>query len=461
LTSGDAPERQAALQHDLPSGVVEWIGSTGGGSVTSLFRHVARREAWVVDVQRPDGSITEGFLRIERDAQPDGPWSLRKETQIVRSLKDTPVPVPEVYGRNEDLACTLFERVRGRSDLDKLDDPLQQRAVYEHFIEIVASLHTLDLDALDLPAMPHPTTSDECALGEVEMLLDHWREFLSDYHDPLLTFGVLWLRRHAPPKFERVSLVQGDTGPVNFLFDGPRVTAVIDWEWAHLGDPLEDLGNICVREFWNPSGGLDGLFPRYQDASGITVDPATVRFYRVQQQIRGMIPIHAVTVHAHPQEPIAWYLAYRYVGDRATCEAIAEASGVVPDRPDLPDDQGGDEVVARAAQYALDHDILPHVHDPLARSRAVDVGVLIACLERQRRLGPTVAAIEHDELTALLRSRPASVEDGLMTLDAVIASGEFDEEEVLQYLTRRAYRLEWLWSPASSLYPNRTWAAID
>ena len=39
-----------------------------------------------------------------------------------------------------------------------------------------------------------------------------------------------------------------------------RMTGVLDWEWAHLGDPLEDIGNICVREFWNPSGGLDGLF---------------------------------------------------------------------------------------------------------------------------------------------------------------------------------------------------------
>jgi aminoglycoside phosphotransferase (APT) family kinase protein len=455
--SARATERPP-LQHDLPDGVIEWAAATAGGEVTRLHRHVARREAWVIDIERPDGDVVEGFLRLERDARPDNPWSLQKETGIVSALASTPVPVPAVYGWNDDLSCALFERVRGRSDLDKVDDAVQQRAVYEHFIDIVAALHTLDLDALSLPPMQRPTTPEECALGELDLLLGHWQQFLSTYHDPLLTYGVQWLRRQAPAAVARVSLVQGDTGPVNFLFDGRDVTAVIDWEWGHLGDPLEDLGNICVREFWNPSGGLDGLFDRYARASGIPANPAAVRYYRVQQQVRGMIPIHAVTVHAHPQEPVAWFLAYRYVGDRATCEAIAEAMGIVPERPDLPADDDGDDVTARAAQYALEHDILPHLDDPLARSRAADVGILVGCVERRRRLGPGLAAVECDELGGLLGRTPASVDTGLRALDDAIARDVVDEEALVRYLTRRAYRDEWLWAPACALYPGRNWA---
>ena len=52
--------------NDLPDGLLDWVGEIGGGKVTHLHRHVARREAWVVDVERPDQSIFEGFLRIER-----------------------------------------------------------------------------------------------------------------------------------------------------------------------------------------------------------------------------------------------------------------------------------------------------------------------------------------------------------------------------------------------------------
>jgi aminoglycoside phosphotransferase (APT) family kinase protein len=450
-----------AFRHDLPDGVLEWVAATGGGDVSTLYRHVARREAWVVDVRRSDGTVLEGFLRIERDAQPDGPWSLRKETAIVRALGPTPVPVPAVYGWNDDLSCALFERVRGRSDLDKVEDRVQQRAVYEDFIDIVAALHTLDLDGLDLPAMARPSTPAECALGELDLLLDHWKGFLAGYHDPLLTYGVPWLQRHVPGSVQRVSLVQGDTGPVNFLFDADRVTAVIDWEWGHLGDPLEDLGNICVREFWNPSGGLDGLFARYEKASGIAPDPSAVRYYRVQQQVRGMIPIHAVTVHAHPHEPVAWFLAYRYVGDRATCEAIAEAMGIVPEPPELPRDDAGDDVVARAAQYALDHDVMPHLDDALARSRARDVGILIACVERRRRFAPALGDAECDEVGALLGRRPANVDEALRQLDVAVADDRVDEERLVRYLCRRAYRDEWLWSPACALYPDRHWAAFE
>ena len=78
-----------------------------------------------------------------------------------------------------------------------------------------------------------------------------------------------------PKTIARVSLVQGDTGPVNFMFDGDRVSAVIDFEWGHYGDPMEDLGNICVREFWNPSGGLTGLFKLYETVVAASRTTAT------------------------------------------------------------------------------------------------------------------------------------------------------------------------------------------
>ncbi len=445
---------------DLPEGMTEWVAEVGGGRITRLERHVARREAWVVDVTRADGSVTEGFLRLERERVPDDPWSLGKETRIVATLAKTAVPVPEVLGRNEQLAATLFERVAGRSDLPAVGAD-QQRAVMRDFIGIVGELHRLDPGDLELTGMARPTTSAECALGEVDLILDRWKDFLAGYRDPLITFGVSWLRRNVPANLSRVSLVQGDTGPVNFLFDGDRVTAVIDWEWGHLGDPMEDLGNICVREFWNPSGGLSGLFKRYEELSGIPYDADAVRYYRVQQNVRGMIPIHAVTVHAHPREPVAWYLAYRYVGDRATCEALAAAAGVVVDPPALPAEDTEADVLVESARWAIAHDVTPAVTDAFAGSRLNDVDILLQCLDRRRRYEADIAASELDDLTQLLGHRPASAQDGLNELDDGIAAESLPDAGVLRYLTRRALRDEWLWAPAVALYPKRQWAEID
>lgn len=453
------------LVHDLPEGTVEWIAEVGGGTITRLERHVARREAWVVDVTRPDGSVLEGFLRLDRHDVPEtSSTSLVRETKVIQALGATDIPVPEVYGRDDALRCTLFERVRGRSDIDKLDDPVQQRAVMEDFIRVIARMHLLDPDELDLTRhMPNvPTTPAEAALNDVDLALTQWAWFLADHHEPLITYGVSWLRRNVPDTLARLSLVQGDTGPVNFMFDGDRVSAIIDLEWAHLGDPLEDIGNICVREFWNPSGGLDGLFHLYEQESGIPYRRFAAQYYRVQQNVRGMIPIHYISENAHPRESLAWYLCYRYVGDRATCESIAEAEGVTVERPRLPDDDaGGRDIVAEAAMWSLENDVRPAITDAFAASRARDTELLIRLMDRRRRFGPELDDVECDELGELLGTRPTTRVEGTRLLDEAIRAEALPDAGVITYLTRRAHRDEWLHQPAVSLYPERTWSALD
>ena len=452
------------FRHDLPDGMVEWIAAVGGGEITRLQRHVARREAWVVDVTRPDGSVLEGFLRLERTpAGPRSSTSLVRETRIIQALGPAGIPVPEVYGVNDELHCTLFERVRGRSDIDKLDDPRQQRAVMEDFIRVIARMHTLDLASLGLDdVMPYiPTTPREAALNDVDLALEQWAAFLDTYHDPLITYGVRWLRRNAPTTMARLSLVQGDTGPVNFMFDGDEVSAIIDLEWGHYGDPLEDLGNICAREFWNPSGGLTGLFHLYEEVSGIPYTKFAAQYYRVQQNVRGMIPIHAITVNAHPRESLAWFLCYRYLGDRATCESLAEAAGVAVERPEMPESLGERDILAEAAIWSLEKDVAPHLDDAFAVSRAGDAAILIRIMDRRRRYGAIVDAIECDEMTPLLGRRPASRAEGTAELDGLIAADRLDDADVIAYLTRRAYRDEWMHQPAVSLYPERRWSELD
>ena len=452
------------LKHDLPEGTVEWIAEVGGGEITALHRHVARREAWVVDVTRPDGTVLECFLRLERvPAGPRSSTSLVRETRIIQALASTDIPVPDVYGVNHELHCTLFERVKGRSDIDKIDDPRQQRAVMEDFIRVIARMHQLDLDDLDLAdVMPYiPTTPQEAALNDVDLALEQWSSFLATYHDPLISYGVRWLRDNAPTTIARLSLVQGDTGPVNFMFDGDRVSAIIDLEWGHFGDPLEDLGNICVREFWNPSGGLTGLFTLYERESGIPYTKFAAQYYRVQQNVRGMIPIHAISVNAHPRESLAWFLCYRYLGDRATCESLAEAAGLVVERPTMPVDEGDRDILSEAAVWSLERDVEPHLSDPFARSRVGDASILIRIMDRKRRYGATLDAIECEELTPLLGARPATRAEGTVELDRIINEGDVDDAAVITYLTRRAYRDEWLFEPAVSLYPARNWSPLD
>lgn len=451
------------LIHDLPDGILEWVEQTAEGRVTHLHRHVARREAWVVDVTRPDGSLVEGFLRLQREARGPDPRRLERETRITQALGRCGIPVARVHGWSPELRATLFARDPGSADIDKLDDPERQRAIMQDFMKGIARMHRLDLDALDLDDVmaARPKTAEETALGSVDEICAQWEHFLDGYQDPLTSYALDWLRRFVPKEVARVSLVQGDTGPVNFMFQGDVVSSIVDWETGHWGDPMEDLGNILVREFYNPCGGLKGLFELWAEETGIPYSRFAAQYYAVHQNVRGMIPIHYTSIHAHPRESVASYLCYRYVGDRATCEMLAQAMDVELERPEMPEDGGEPDILADSAIHAQDNDVRPRLTDPFARSRAEAVKTLIACMDRKRRYGPVLDAIEREELRELLGVRPDSASHGLTSLHAAIRERSIADEPLIRYLARHAYRDEWLYAPAVALYPARVWSEID
>ena len=446
----------------LPAGLLHWVAREGGGEITHLERHVARREAWIVDVTDAGGNTLAGFLRIDRNPQEDAHVSLRREARICAALRSLGIPVPELLGWSEEHHAALFSREPGRADIHALEDPAQQRRIMEDFIDIVARLHQLDTHTLGLDDLlgDRPATAAECALDDVDRQLKQFEAFLSHYKDPLMTYGVQWLRRHAPQQVERVCLVQGDTGPVNFMFENEHVTAVVDWEWGHWGDPMEDLGSICVREFWNPSGGLKGLFERYERVSGIPYHRFAAQYYRVQQNVRGMIPIHAVCQNVPPGQSLAWYLCYRYVGDRSTCEALAEAMEIPIERPPLPDeDKPG--AMARAVARHLRDDVEPDLASPFALSRSGDIAILTECMDRVHRYGAALRQQECGEISQLLGKSFSDCAQATGALVEAIAAAQLDDARLVPYLARRAYRDEWLHWPVTRLYPDRRWSALD
>jgi hypothetical protein len=127
----------------------------------------------------------------------------------------------------------------------------------------------------------------------------------------------------------------------------------------------------------------------------------------------------------------------------------------------MPDDVGEPDTLADAAEFALTHDVAPNIDGLYQQSRSNEVKVLIQCMDRRRRYGHSLAEIEREELGGLLGRKPKTAADGLRKLDTAIRKGGLDETMTLRYLTRRAYRDEWLYSPAVTLYPERKWSPID
>jgi aminoglycoside phosphotransferase (APT) family kinase protein len=102
---------------------------------------------------------------------------------------------------------------------------------------------------------------------------------------PALEFGLRWLARNRPPA-GRTAVVHGDFRNGNLIVGPDGIRAVLDWELAHLGDPLEDLGWLCVKA-WRfgaplPVGGFgsyDQLVAAYERAGGRPVDRGALRWW--------------------------------------------------------------------------------------------------------------------------------------------------------------------------------------
>ena len=105
---------------------------------------------------------------------------------------------------------------------------------------------------------------------------------------PIVALGLAWLRANLPPPIAP-RLIHGDFRIGNLMTEGGRLTGVLDWELAHLGDPHEDLAFGCMT-VWRvsrpdrPGFGLDTLaelFAAYEAAGGMPVDPARFRFWTI------------------------------------------------------------------------------------------------------------------------------------------------------------------------------------
>jgi aminoglycoside phosphotransferase (APT) family kinase protein len=114
-----------------------------------------------------------------------------------------------------------------------------------------------------------------------------WRDyFLTNNHTPspslIALFG--WLVDNVPPREGRAVLLHGDFGFHNFLFEDGKLSAVLDWEFAHIGDPAEELG--YVRETIGNAIDWDRLMTNYLAAGGDPVDDVTLRYFRVWAHVR-------------------------------------------------------------------------------------------------------------------------------------------------------------------------------
>lgn len=458
-----------ASNNELSADLLAWVAQITGAEIVGSARHTARREAWCIDTRAADGSSGSYFLRIDRAlaAGHGSTRNLRRETALIRALADSAVPVQTILGWNDKHCAALQSWVGGRAELNHEPRALQDK-VMRDFMDILARMHRIDIGGLQLPEFIRPATTADHSLLEIAALESSGLSPISACAiNPLAAFGKRWLINHVPTQVAGTVLLQGDTGPANFMFDDSGVTAVVDWEWGHYGDPMEDLGNIWLRDFFYPSsnGDLAPYFRHYAAASGFPLNYDSIRYYRVHQLVRSVIGLVYLTEQQLDwRTPVPLNLGYRALIDVETCRAIAVASGWSEVAgglpiPELTDPPGS---LYQTLAEQMEQWVAPQVGDASAAGIARGHAAVMRYLDRRERYGAEFADEELRSLRALLGSEFRDLDSGRAALIAEIETlPPAGERAVLDHLTRVVNYQAALMAPLTASWSDRRWSAIE
>ena len=432
----------------------------------------ARKEAWFVDFASATGEPRELFLRYDRsdlDLRAD-PWSLHREATVYVALQDTDVIVPPVLGVHPKHQAMLSERLASEGSwFSRIRDPDVALRTAQHFMEQLAALHRLDLRRLPLPEFPAPTTIPDAVRWE----LDEWERIIDARGgdpEPQLDFAMRWLRANIPDVDAPVVLVQGDTGPGNFMYAGGRVVAVVDWELAHLGDPMDDIAWLSLRSTQDPFPDFPARLREYEAFVGWEVDDRRVRYYQVVAETKLLVMGHA----PHQRRGARRYvevdgggpdvgngLIYGILHRRLWFEAIAAFLRLELDPPPLaPPADDDHDWLYHALLHQLRDVVVPKITDPLAQQRAKGFARIIKHLREVNLHGRFYEDAELDDLSAVLGDRPVDLAAGRVALADAAREGKVTDTAYLQALWRRTARGDELLRSASGALAERHWPPL-
>ena len=252
----------------------------------------ASQETFRIEIKRENDAHTLAMRRAPggeyNETEADRP-GLAGEAQLMRSARAAGVPAPDVHyvlTRNDGIGDGFImewidgEGLGARIVRKPEFDAIRPRLAYE-IGKILARIHAIDIHASGLDDyLTH--------IPPAEFITQTWDRYIAlETPQPMVDYAARWLQENLADTGDQV-LVHNDFRNGNFMITPERIVAVLDWEAAHIGDPMRDLGWICTNS-WRyggkaPVGGFgsyEDLFRGYEEVSGKRIDFDQVIFWQV------------------------------------------------------------------------------------------------------------------------------------------------------------------------------------
>ena len=391
--------------------VVERIDRLSGG---------ASQETYRIDVRLAYGRRTLALRRAlggANDARLEGQVGLRTEAKLMRVAKANGIPEPEVIaelapgdGLGDGFVMewldgeTLGKRVNTAVALADA-----RRTLALECGSTLARIHAIDLDASGLRQVLE-------VKGARQLVEETMAQYIAlDIPQPMLDYAAKWLLSNVPAA-PRETLVHADFRNGNLMVGPDGLVAVLDWELAHIGDPIRDLGWLCTGSwrFGVPELAVGGFGTRaqllegYESVSGERVNPDDLRFWEVFGSFWwGVV---CLSMAQHHRSGVERSIERAAIGRRSSECQIDCVNLLIPGPCSVPSSSDADggldlpsagELLEAVGEFLRD-DVTDAVSGRtkfLARVAANALGIVV----RQTRLAPAVHTAERERLRVLAR----------------------------------------------------------
>ena len=222
---------------------------TGFSSDTLLFDLVSTKGGQ----ERREGLVA----RLEPEEYIVFPtYDIAFQVRVLQMLEDTDVPVPRIRWFEPDASVLgvpfyIMDRIIGEVPSDNppmheegwIADELseaERTSVWWNGFEAMCKVHRLDWKALGFDFLLEPRRGET----PLEQQLNYYQEYfewgMPRERHPVIAQALDYLEANKPAE-NQIALCWGDSRLANEIFDELQVAAVIDWEMARIGDPLQDL----------------------------------------------------------------------------------------------------------------------------------------------------------------------------------------------------------------------------
>ena len=431
---GPSEVRTGMRASEQETAVKQWVAEHMNADILRIERQARWRPVWYVDAAQSEKKWRLCVRGDRVDARIG--FTLEHEMQLQQLLHQHGLPVPQVHGFIDSPRAYVMDRVEGQERFEDTTPQAERDVVLDSYIKSLAQIHSLDVEPFARAGILRADKPSHSGRVGMQVYEQAYRAS-KKRPDPFLEFALGWLKRNPLQNRSQESVVLWDTG--QFLHSGGEVTAIIDLEIGHIGDPMMDLAGFRMRAREIGFSDFDRLYTVYSKNGGQAVDREAIQHYYFAFALCNQLAFHSALAAPPPGSDYMMNLRWCIETNLYAIEALADILSLElePVPPLTAQTSSTDIAHTHLVEWLRNFE----PHDP-GEAHTVRSGFRLARhLQRASQVGIQAEAADRQDLTSLLGQTPVNPQEADAELEAfVIRDGGTHDLALIKLFHRRLVR---------------------